>query len=73
MSGNRKLKAFFATLGVMCGVIIVAVFRGTSLTGDNITAIMMILAAFYGAFAGANAGEHWAKRGAPTSSSGAGI
>ena len=60
MNGNRKIKAFFATLAVMCGVMVVAIFKGAQLTGDNIQTIIMILAGFYGLFAGGNAAEHFA-------------
>ncbi|TAK57864.1 MAG: hypothetical protein EPO24_09355 [Bacteroidetes bacterium] len=68
MNQNRKLKAFYVTIVSCLLIVAVAIVKGVSLTGDNIVAIVTILAAVGGGFFGANFGEHYAKSKTPGAS-----
>lgn len=62
--GNRKLKAFFATIAGVLIVVETAILSGIAISGDNIVALTTIIAGIGGAFFGANFGEHWTKKNA---------
>lgn len=65
---NRKLKAFYVTMGVLLAIVETAILKNIPLTGDNIVALSTIAAGIGGAFFGANFGEHWTKTKTPSAS-----
>lgn len=61
MTGNRKLKGFYYTLGAMMLIILSAFVTGVKFQGGDIIAMLALIGSLGGAFFGANFGEHWAK------------
>jgi hypothetical protein len=61
MTGDRKLKAFYATMLAEVLLVGTAFVTGVPMSGDNVIAIGTIIAATGGGFFGANFGEHMAK------------
>ncbi len=59
LTGNRKMKGFYWTLGAIMLVIETAIIKGIHFSGDNIIALGTLLVGLAGMFFTSNFGEHW--------------
>lgn len=61
-NGNRKLKAYYVAIVCIMSVIIVALFKNVTFTGDNIVTLTMVIGGVAALFFGGNAAEWIASR-----------
>ena len=58
---TRKMQMFYATVVVLILSGVFTFMAKITLTGDQLTNIIIVFMVFVGAMAGANVGEHFAK------------
>ncbi len=61
-NGNRKLKAYYVAVTCIMVIIVIALFRNVTFTGDNIVTLTMVIGGVSAMFFGGNAAEWIAQR-----------